>query len=561
MQKPYDVVIMGGGLAGLTLSIQLKRAKADINILVLEKRETAAATAAHKVGESTVELGSYYLREVLGLKDYLESDELPKHGLRFFFPSNNKSDISTRVELGPRVKLPVPSHQLDRGTLENELIKRTIALGTEVVLGARVKDAVFEKENNEVTYLVNKTEYKAKGRWVVDASGRGNILKHKFGFKKDWDHDVNAVWWRVKGVVDIDNWTDNNEWKNKLNARLRYLSTVHFMDTGYWVWVIPLGSKNTSIGIVADQKFHPFDQLNQYHKALAWLEKNEPLCHKMLEPFGKDDGLLDFLILKHYGHSTEKIYSADQRWATTGESGPFLDPFYSPGTDFIALNNTWLGDLILRDLNGEDIALRTLVYEQTHLNIFEAWTHIYQNKYQLYGSTQIMVVKIFWDWAVYWSVLALLFTNNAFTDLNLLKELFASENGLGRKFTRLHIQMQNFFIQWKPYDTEVFSDRYIDPFDLAFLRKFQQGIDIQHANSEDLINQVTENISILEKVAAQIFRLVSTHAKGTLPNINVNPYTIDLLNESTDTTSAEALRYDEAIAKDVKVMWFYKEKV
>ena len=96
-----------------------------------------------------------------------------------------------------------------------------------------------------------------------------------------------------------------------------------------------------------------------------------------------------------------------------------------------------------------------------------------------------MVVKIFWDWAVYWSVLALLFTNNAFTDLKVLKELFASENGLGKKFTKLHIQMQNFFIQWKPYDTEVFENRYIDPFDLDFLKNFQQGIDVQHGNSQN----------------------------------------------------------------------------
>src|SRR5258705_1141557 len=99
MENKYDVIILGGGLAGLALSLQLKRSKPDISILMLERRETQAATAAHKVGESTVELGSHYLREVLGLKDYLEAHELPKHGLRFFFKSNAKEDITTRVEL------------------------------------------------------------------------------------------------------------------------------------------------------------------------------------------------------------------------------------------------------------------------------------------------------------------------------------------------------------------------------------------------------------------------------------------------------------------------------
>ena len=123
-QQHYDVIIPGGGLAGLTLSIQLKLAKPNIKILVLERRKTVAATAAHKVGESTVELGSYYLREVVGIKDYLEKHELPKYGLRFFFKNNTKEDIASRVELGPRKWLYTPSHQLDRGTLENYLVSQ-----------------------------------------------------------------------------------------------------------------------------------------------------------------------------------------------------------------------------------------------------------------------------------------------------------------------------------------------------------------------------------------------------------------------------------------------------
>ena len=127
MEKQYDVIVLGGGLAALTLSIQLKRSNPDISILILEKREGDAPMAAHKVGESTVELASHYFRNVLGMKEYLETHELPKHGLRAFFKSNNKNDITTRVELGPRRKLVVPSHQIDRGTFENYMIKHVQA--------------------------------------------------------------------------------------------------------------------------------------------------------------------------------------------------------------------------------------------------------------------------------------------------------------------------------------------------------------------------------------------------------------------------------------------------
>ena len=557
MQEHYDVVIPGGGLAGLTLAIQLKRAKPDISILILERRATEAATAAHKVGESTVELATHYMREILNLKGYLEAHELPKHGLRFFFKTNDKGEISNRVELGPRLKLPAPSHQLDRGTLENYLAKHVQALGAELISGARAKDVNFSADGHEVFYVKDQQEVKVTGRWVADATGRGSLLKRKLKFEKPMDHHVNAAWWRLKGVVDIDDWSENTEWKRRLEPHLRYLSTVHFMDTGYWVWVIPLGSQNTSIGIVADPAVHAFDEINTYDKAMSWLDKNEPLCHRMLKPFGAGDGLMDFKVLKHFAHHSGRFYSAE-RWGVTGESGAFLDPLYSPGSDFISLANTWLADLILRELDGENIALRARIYEQSHLAQLENWISIYQNKYLLMGNAQIMVVKIFWDWAIYWSIPCLLFTNNAFTDLKFLRELFASANGLGSKFGRLNKVMQELFLAWLPYDTEVFSNRYIDPFDVGYLREFQRGIEVQHGPK--LLEQISNNLAKLEKVAAAIFRLVSTHVKGTSPDMRVDPYSISLAADAgaPEIKHANGLLPDTSIANDVAIMWFYK---
>jgi len=559
MSLQYDVVILGGGLAGLTLSLQLKKERPGISILVLERRETEAATAAHKVGESTVELGTHYLREVLDLKGYLEEHELPKHGLRFFFPSETKEDIASRVELGPRLRLPVPSHQLDRGTLENYLMKLTREKGTELVLGAKVSNVDLLAEGHKVSYIKGGEETTVTCRWVADASGRSSILKRKLQFQKPMEHHSNAVWWRLKGVIDIDTWTDNKEWQSYLEPGLRYLSTVHFMDTGYWLWVIPLGSKNTSIGIVADPAVHPFETFNTYEKAVEWMKINEPLPYKMLEPLGQGDGLLDFKILKHYAHHTGKIYS-EERWAVTGESGAFLDPLYSPGTDFISMNNSWLSDLILRDMEGEDISGRVHIYEQSHLALVDAWIPVYQNKYLLMGNTQIMVIKIFWDWATYWAVPTHLFANKAFTNLRILKELFVSQDSLGRKFGRLNKVMQDLFLEWLPFENKIFSNRYIDPFDLAFLRKFQQDIEVQQEPKE-LIEQIEKNMNMLEQIAVAIFRLVSAEVNGTSADIKVNPYTINLGKKENvvqlDTESDAAIAPDPMITKDVEIMWFY----
>jgi 2-polyprenyl-6-methoxyphenol hydroxylase-like FAD-dependent oxidoreductase len=54
-----EVVILGGGLAGLTLALQLRGEFPELDILVLERNRHPMPAAAHKVGESTVEIGAH----------------------------------------------------------------------------------------------------------------------------------------------------------------------------------------------------------------------------------------------------------------------------------------------------------------------------------------------------------------------------------------------------------------------------------------------------------------------------------------------------------------------
>lgn len=552
MQSEYDVIILGGGLAGLTLSMQIKMANPEVSILVAEKRPDAAAESAHKVGESTVELGTHYIREVLNLKDYLDEFQLPKHGLRFFFSPEYKDEISRRVELGPRKLLPIPSHQLDRGTFENELIQRTKALGTDVILGAKVTGVEIDEDTTHTVDLeINNETTLLKSRWVVDATGRASFLKRKLNLTKSVDHAANAVWFRVKGEIDVDDWSENKEWSTFVEPGLRRLSTIHLMDKGYWVWFIPLSSGNTSVGIVADPEHHPFDTFNKYEKAMDWLEVNEPNAFTCLDK--KRDDVLDFKIMKHYAHSSEKLYSTE-RWAVTGESGVFLDPFYSPGTDFIALNNTFVSDLILRDKLGEDIHLRTNVFERTHFALFENWVPIYKDMYGLWGKTQTMVLKIFWDWATYWAVPTLLFTNNGYTNIGVLRSLFSTDGCTGQQFGLLNAQMQKVLLEWGEHDNTAFNDRYIDPFDVNYLREFHKGIDEVYKPRE-LVKKVEENVALLEEIATEIFRLMSHQIYGTSMDMQVDPYTMSLKSKPEECNKGVIAA--ENVKNDVKTMWFY----
>jgi flavin-dependent dehydrogenase len=555
IREKYDVLIAGGGLAGLTLALQLKQTKPDISILVLEKRNDNAPVATHKVGESLSELGASYLREVLNLKEYLTEHQLPKFGFRFFFSPEHNENIARRVEVGSRISNPYPSHQIDRGLLENELVRRLIDCGIEVVLGARVTDVELSKAGHKIHFEKENNEYRAEGRWIVDSTGRNGLLKRKLGLKKEIGHDINSAWFRLDTAIDIDDWSDNLTWRNFVDPGLRLLATNHLMGEGYWVWIIPLISGKTSIGIVADPKYHPFNEFNTFAKAMIWLEKHEPLAANML---GKHkEKQMDFKVMKHFAYDTKQFYSAD-KWALTGEAGAFMDPFYSPGSDFIALSNSWVTDLIVRDISGENTALRTLIYDLAHKELLNGWITLYKNMYGIFGKTQIMLMKIIWDWASYWAIPNVLFINKGYTDIDILKQYSSSNAGIGRRFAKLNERMQELFQTWGQYDIKPCSDRQLNVFDLNCLRKFQTELGLRY-NSGELMAKVESNLKILEQISAEIFRLASAQIHETPDDMKVDPYYMkiddgkdELLKKSK---SQNALSVVEHIRVDIAGMW------
>lgn len=139
MTSKYDVIILGGGLAGLTLAIQLRQRFDTMTILVIEHRKHPVPEAAHKVGESSVEIGAHYFDTVLGLKDHLDKHQLRKFGLRYFIYSQVREDIEGVTEMGASRFLPTPSYQLDRGIFENYLTEHGRELGITILDGAVVR--------------------------------------------------------------------------------------------------------------------------------------------------------------------------------------------------------------------------------------------------------------------------------------------------------------------------------------------------------------------------------------------------------------------------------------
>lgn len=502
-QQNIDVIIVGGGLAGLTLARQLKLTKPDISVLVVEKNNHPVIEAAFKVGESTVELGTFYLREVLGLKAHLDSRQLPKAGLRFFFSFNGNEDVSRRLEVGLSDLPPVPSHQIDRGRFENELGVLNYDLGVVFWDGCKVLDISLGEEGQLHKILVRQhaNEVEVQARWVVDATGRTGLLKRHLNLAEPTNHAANATWFRVRDVVDVDDWVTDTQWLGRVRPGIRRLSTNHLMGPGYWVWLIPLSSGGTSIGIVVDAKLHPMNCLNRFEKVLRWLQKNEPQLASIIEV--SPHTLQDFRVLKHYSHSCKRVFSPN-RWALTGEAGVFTDPFYSPGTDFIAISNTFITDLIIKDLSGEKFQMVLEYYNRTYISLFKEFLALYEGQYPLMGNPRLCMTKIMWDWSVYWGVIALLFFNGKMSDLHFM----AHAGRYLQTTTQLNVSMQRFFQKWGKLETNIESvrDTFVDLLDIEFLHKLHRNL--ESGLADDLLMQRLErNLDIIGAAATAIMHM------------------------------------------------------
>src|SRR2546423_12697576 len=377
----YDVAILGGGIAGLTLALQLTKTRPATRILVVEKQKHPVPEAVHKVGESTVEIAAHYLRDVLGLGEHLKTQQLNKFGLRLFFSTNGNQDITRRVELGHATLPPqgVGTYQLDRGRLENALGGELQEQGIPFLDACKVLQISLQPQGDHhcVRVFHEGGEREIQTRWVVDASGRNTLLQRRLGLAKKLGHNANAVWFRIGYPIDINTWSTDPDWQARISEGDRSLSTNHLMGPGYWVWLIRLASGSTSVGIVTDASMHPFEEMNRFERALSWLHAHEPQCAQVVEQHLWQ--VQDFRVMKDYSYSCQQVYSGE-RWCFTGEAGVSLDPLYSPGGDLIAIGNGLVSDLITRDLNSEDIQGRAAVHDKLFLSAANIWLSIYEQQ-------------------------------------------------------------------------------------------------------------------------------------------------------------------------------------
>ena len=429
MSHPHavDIAILGGGLAGNLVARQLRLRLPDVSIALFERD----VERGYKVGESSVEIASNFFVRKLGLSTYMYDEQLPKNGLRFFFDTPEKNaPLFETSEVGSNKMPMIPTFQIDRARFERDLLEMNRKDGIDVHVGVTVKDLALKAGTEDArshrhTFDVlapdgTKTAWKA--RWVIDASGRTQLISRQRGLRVPEKHGCGAVWGRFTDVTDMDSlmegrtaqhgfgipgaaakpqqaWPGAEAWKGRVNHTARVLSTNHFCYRGYWIWFIPIARGVTSLGVVGEV-FEP------------WMSSEEGFWkflrgHRAVASLLEDAKCVDVGHYARYTYATKQFFGGEERWAMIGEAAAFSDPFYSPGSDYISLESDMITDMVVRDFGGasdEELKERSGLYDDFMRFRYEATMLLYRNQYPVLGSFETMRLKWNFDIACYYNL-------------------------------------------------------------------------------------------------------------------------------------------------------------
>jgi len=410
----YDVVITGGSLAGSATAILLLREQPKLRVLVVEK----SIAFGRRVGEATVEISGYFLCRILGLTRYLNEAHLVKQGMRFWFANSRTRQLPDCSEIGGKYLARVAAFQVDRSVLDEEVLKRAKEAGAEVWRPASVgkiqlspggrQTIEVKAPGKNIEHPTSNAEHRTgevrtvSARWVVDASGFAALLARQEGWlRPNTEHPTAAVWARWTGVKDWDGMdlaTKYPEWAN-LCFGIRATATNHLVGPGWWAWVIPLKGGDTSVGVVFDQRLMTWPEGGSLGQRLKdFLMKHPAGREIMADAQWRESDVHWRKNLPYYSTTF-----AGDGFALVGDAAGFIDPFYSPGMDWLAFTSWSSAQIILAQAKGQDIKPLLERHNRDFARSYARWFEaIYKDKYEYIGDFELFRIAFQMDLGMYY---------------------------------------------------------------------------------------------------------------------------------------------------------------
>lgn len=450
-EKNVDVLIVGAGLAGLTLARQLLLSRPDMTILMLD-RLAEVPSPKQKVGEATVQVSGYYYSRVLEMEEHLLREHFLKYNLRFYWKTERGGDVWENLSQSYIRKISnIATYQLDRNKFEAAVLEKNRENPNFELIHPMTDLHVDLSEDggrHSFRYQVDEQEVSGSAGWVVDASGRGRFLvrRQKLDRPSPIKHGSSFLW--VEGLLDPEKCTNLDRKQIRLRPERSalghfptFLATNHYCGEGYWFWEIPLHGK-TSLGLVFDSENVAFKDVSSAEKLVEWICREYPL-------FARD--LPNRKILYHSGLTSFALDNGQMispaRWALCGEACRFTDPLYSPGGDLISTYNTLITDAILTADQGE-LEAKIRFYEPLARAIYEAYVPSFAVSYNTLGDQECFSLRYVWELTIYFAFYVFPFINDLHTDQSFLPGFLRRFSALGPINQGIHRLLADYF-RWK----------------------------------------------------------------------------------------------------------------
>lgn len=328
MEENCDVLVIGGGPSGSVAACKLL--KVGFSVTILEKLEFPRFV----IGESLLPRCNEIL-EKNGLIDVIEEQGfMLKPGAIFIDENKQEELIDFRNNLGQKWGT---SYQVKREEFDNVLLETAKKWGADV--RHKYEVIAYDNDNNKVTATDENGEERVfKARFVLDASGYGRVLPKLLDLDIPSDLRLrNAIFTRVEGETRRE--------KDKEG----FIDIVIHDDNKAWLWGIPFSDGVTSIGVVCEESYFEktglsledfFDKVINEHEYLKEKYKDA----KKLRPVG---------VINGYSAAIKTMHG--KGFALSGNATEFLDPVFSSGVTLALESSDRVGDLIIKELNGEKV--------------------------------------------------------------------------------------------------------------------------------------------------------------------------------------------------------------
>lgn len=419
LRQNYDVVIIGGGLAGLSLARQLLL-QSDRKVLLLEKWPQLPISR-QKVGEATVQVSAYYLSKILDLEEHLLREHFLKYNLRFYWKTPGRANdcYEDYSQCYIRNVSNIATYQLNRNKIEGELLRlNRLHPNFFFCAGISNLDATLSgsEEPHVIRFESQGSKVEVQADWVVDTTGRAKFLSRRLELARESPIRHGSTFFWVDGLLNIEKLTCGNDRQRLTHKNRRtighfpaWLATNHFAGEGFWFWVIPLQGR-TSLGLVYDRAKVPEEQVSSPEKVVAWVCRQFPLFARDLP----QREIVDQGRFGDFAYDCRQTISA-QRWALSGEAGRFTDPLYSPGGDIISLYNTLITDAILTP-DSRMVAVKARIYERLMRAFYEAYVPSFTDSYAVLGDQECYALKYSWELTIYFTFYVFPFINQVLTE-------------------------------------------------------------------------------------------------------------------------------------------------